>query len=77
MRALLGLLVTGCVTASPIYTPTGKPGHAIECSGTAQSWGQCYEKASELCGSSGYDIMDRAGDTAGAIVRRTLVIACK
>lgn len=81
--------MTGCVTASPIHTASGKLGHAIECSGTAQSWGQCYEKASEICGARGYDVQDRAGDQgvvgmvgsqggyAGSIVRRTLVIACK
>jgi hypothetical protein len=74
--AILGLLVTGCVTIQSLYTASGKPGYSIECSGTAGSWGECYLKASELCGSSGYEVMDRVGDQAG-IIRRTLVIACK
>ncbi|MFN0314048.1 MAG: TonB C-terminal domain-containing protein [Burkholderiales bacterium] len=53
------------------------------------SWGNCYEKAGELCQSLGYDVIDKLGDQGGVITgsqyglfggtvtTRTLIIQCK
>jgi hypothetical protein len=86
---LLAILLTGCASSSPTYTASGKQGHSINCSGTARNWGHCLEKAGEICGARGYDVLDRS-DQRGAVVgansqglfatstfNRTMVIACK
>lgn len=85
MCALLG----GCVTATPTYTPEGKVGQSISCSGTALSWAHCYQKAGETCGAKGYDILDRSaqqgmlgsanGQSAyvGSLMYRTMLIQCR
>jgi len=39
--------LAGCATARQTYTPDGKVGHSINCSGSALNWGMCYEKAGE------------------------------
>ncbi len=92
-RAILILLivacVSGCVTASKTYTSDGKEGYVINCSGSALNWGMCYEKAGELCGSKGYEVLEKSGDTGamvtagqyglfgGSVINRSMVIKCK
>jgi hypothetical protein len=96
-RALFVLAVVsalaGCVTAMPsvtqTYTPDGRQGYVVNCSGQAMNWGECYQKAGELCGISGYDVLTHAGDQrnqvigtpygvgSDTIITRSLVIACK
>lgn len=82
-------LLTGCTTAKPIYTADGKQGHSIICSGTANSWAGCYEKAGELCGEKGYTVQDKSGDTgfvasasttnafAGSTISRSMIVQGK
>jgi hypothetical protein len=77
--------LAGCAMASKTYTPDGRQGYMIDCSGTALTWGKCYEKAGDLCGSTGYEILTQTGDqgatVAGiygaSVITRSLVIACK
>lgn len=81
--------LAACATASQTYTPDGRPGYTIECSGQALNWGMCYQKAGELCGSKGYDILAQTGDQGatvaanqfglygGSVITRSMVIACK
>jgi hypothetical protein len=57
----------GCAMASKTYTPDGRQGYVIDCWGTALTWGKCYEKAGDLCGSTGYEILAQTGDQ-GAMV---------
>jgi len=83
------LLLGGCASASQTYTPSGKLGHSINCSGGALSWGQCFEKAGEICGARGYDVIDRSdqqgsnlvanryGLYGGTLMNRSMLIACK
>lgn len=47
MLALVSALA-GCATASQAYTPDGRQGYVIDCSGTALNWGRCYEEAGDL-----------------------------
>ena len=58
--ALLSL--AGCATSSQTYGPTGKPAHSIGCNGAANSWGTCYEKAGEICGKAGYEVVAQNGN---------------
>jgi uncharacterized protein YceK len=79
------LALSGCATASKTYTPDGRQGYVIDCSGQALTWGKCYEKAGDLCGSAGYDILSQVADqgatVAGiygaSVITRSLVITCK
>jgi hypothetical protein len=82
--AVMSALVR-CATASQTYTPDGRSGYVIDCSGQALNWGKCYQKAGELCSSTGYEILAQTGDqgisVAGvygaSVITRSLVIACK
>lgn len=87
--ALVVLAATGCASSSKTYLADGRPGYALNCSGTARNWGMCEQKAGELCGSSGYDVATRSSDqgfiaagssngfSAGSTISRTMTIACK
>ncbi|PZX29436.1 hypothetical protein C7416_104441 [Cupriavidus phytorum] len=97
MRLLIGaaaaLVLAGCATSSKTYGPNGEVAHSIGCSGTALSWGMCYEKAGEICGEKGYNVISTSGDTGsiaagsatrqnasfvgGSTISRSMVIACK
>jgi len=81
--------MSGCATASKTYTPDGKEGYSISCSGSALNWGMCYEKAGDLCGAKGYEVLDRSGDSGsiisgnqfglygGSVINRSIIIKCK
>ena len=50
----------------------------VDCSGTALNWGRCYEKAGDLCGSTGYDIVAQTGDQGGMVkAASTISLACQ
>ena len=90
---LMPLLVAGCATASQTYLADGRLGYSINCPGAANSWGSCLQRAGEICGPKGYDVVDQSGRatpfvianananggmaTGGSIVTRNLMIACK
>jgi len=85
---LLVLVITAtlasCTTVSEIRLPDGSYGHSINCSGTAQSWGNCYTKAEEICGESGYDVVAggaKQGSTPatqyGAYRSSNMLIKCR
>ncbi len=90
-RVSLGLLflLCACASATETYTPDGKKGYSLTCSGTARSWGMCYEKAGELCGTKGYNVLEKSGEQGafanvnggGAFATttntRTMLISCK
>lgn len=89
MRWPVLLLLAGCATANPIYTPEGKAGHSVSCSGMALNWGHCYEKAGAICGAKGYNIIAQTGDQgmiasanqyggmAGSVLIRSMIVQCK
>ena len=86
---LVALLLAGCVQHKPIHLPDGRQGHSINCGGQDFSWNHCYEKAGEICGSRGYEIVARDSDQSSSVVgtqygvaggtkaSRTMLIACK
>ncbi len=79
----------GCATAKKTYTSDGNEGFSITCSGSALNWGMCYEKAGELCGEKGYEVLEKTGDTGavvsgnqfglygGSVINRNMIIKCK
>ena len=42
------LALAGCATSQPTYLNNGEQGLSIDCSGEANSWATCYEKADAL-----------------------------
>jgi len=72
--ATLGLLA-GCGAAvNKTYLPSGEEGYAIDCSGPASELVECYEKAGNVCGARGYEII-RPGDIR--LSNRAMLIKCK
>ena len=86
---LATLLLAGCAHASKTYLPSGENGYTINCSGTALTWGNCYKKAGDLCGSKGYDVIAVNGERGAAVIAnpsllygsttisRSMLIKCK
>ena len=86
---LVAVLLAGCASSSQTYTSSGSVGHSLNCSGTARNWGMCEQKAGELCGARGYEILSTTGDRgviatakggnffAGTTTSRSMLIACK
>jgi hypothetical protein len=85
-------MVAGCAsgpTSRQTYLPDGRQGFVIECPGTNQSWGDCYQQAGEVCGGRGYAVVSQVGDQgqrSGAhvyeawsqsVMTRSLMIACQ
>lgn len=86
---VLLFLLGACASATETYTSDGKKAYGLTCSGTARSWGMCYEKAGELCGDKGYVVLDKTGEH-GAMANvngssayatttntRTMTVRCK
>lgn len=55
------LFIAGCATTSKMHGPDGKEMTAISCHGSAVSPSVCFEKAGEICGAKGYDILASDG----------------
>ena len=85
----IATVLSGCATSSKTYTADGKEGYNITCSGSALNWGMCYEKAGQLCGTKGYEVLEKSGDQgallsgnqyglyAGSVINRSMIIKCK
>jgi len=83
---LIFIFIGGCATAKKTYTSDGKEGYSITCSGSALNWGMCYEKAGNICGSKGYEVLEKSGDTGamvtagqfglfgGSVINRNMII---
>ncbi len=83
------LALSGCATSEETFLGNGEQGLSIDCSGEANSWAACYEKADASCAGSGYKIVGTDGTpslkesekTLGADVgnykSRNVVVVCK
>ena len=83
------VIVASCATSKETFMPDGAKGHSINCSGTALNWGMCYEKAGEICGAKGYDVIAGGSDQGvivagnqyglygGSVMNRSMLIKCK
>lgn len=94
MKGLLIVLfavsvLASCATSRQVHTADGEKGYLIDCSGSALSWGLCYEKAGMICGEKGYVVLEKSGDQGalvlgnqsglygGSIINRSMIIKCK
>ena len=83
------LALGGCATTETTYLNNGEQGLEIDCSGEANSWAACYEKADDSCAGTGYRIVgtngtpapDEKDKTLGADIgnykNRSVVVVCK
>ena len=83
------VLLAGCASSSKTYTSDGREGYSLNCSGLARNWGHCLEKAGEICGTKGYDVLAQSGDSGalvtattqttqgGSVINRSMLIACR
>jgi hypothetical protein len=63
LASLLALpILLGCASATQTYAPDGRAAHAVDCGGLWREWGACMERAGEICGAKGYDILARDTD---------------
>ena len=63
LTPLLALpLLLGCASATQTYAPDGRTAHAVDCGGVWRDWGACMERAGEICGAKGYDVLARDSD---------------
>ncbi|KQN45008.1 hypothetical protein ASE98_08690 [Pseudomonas sp. Leaf48] len=86
---IAALALCGCATTEQTYLDNGEQGLTIDCSGEANSWATCYEKAEASCAGTGYRIVGTDGTpslkesdkTLGADVgnykNRSVVVVCK
>lgn len=56
-------LVVGCTTSRQVTGPDGRAAHSISCNGAANSMGSCLEKAGDICGASGYEVVNQDGSS--------------
>ncbi len=86
---LTAMLLASCATSKQVYTSSGKQGYTINCPGAALTWNSCFEKAGEICGEHGYDVLERSdqqgvsgaatrnGAVLGSTFYRSMIIQCK
>ncbi|MGZ7457373.1 hypothetical protein ACXPVS_11350 [Pseudomonas sp. Ma2-10] len=86
---IAALSMSGCATSETTYLNNGEQGLAIDCSGEANSWATCYEKADASCAGTGYRIVgtDKTPSTresdktlgvnVGNYKNRNVVVVCK
>jgi hypothetical protein len=53
--------LSSCAISSKTYLPDGSEGYSISCDGSAVGINVCFEKAGELCGARGYELLNREG----------------
>ena len=61
------LLLAACATSEEIDIAEGHRGYSIDCSADHLNWSLCYEKAGQICGEKGFDILDKTGGTGVVI----------
>lgn len=87
------LSIVGCATEHKSFAPDGRLAYTLNCSGLARGWDKCFSAAGNICGASGYDVIDRSDESAvmgtsagnrggfgssfAKTNERSMVVACK
>jgi len=66
------LALAGCASTEQTVLANGEQGLAIDCSGEANSWAACYEKADASCAGTGYRIVGTDGTPSAKESEKTL-----
>lgn len=61
---LIAVVITlqGCVTSREVFLADGTKGHNVNCSGSGMNYSNCLEKAGEICGALGYQLLNQQGN---------------
>lgn len=71
--ALISL--SGCAaTSQHTFLPDGSSGYRVDCSGEMNNMAGCLQKAGELCGSNGYQIIDQNSATTNNAAQNQIII---
>jgi hypothetical protein len=73
--AVLLVVLSGCATSKEIYTDEGKRAYSIECRAVFESSFDCIEKAQELCGVRGFNVLEKSGTSTA--FTRNMIIQCR
>ena len=65
---LAAVVLAGCTTSREIIGPDGAKLFSINCNGTARDISYCYEKAGELCGAAGYEVINTDGSSSPMLI---------
>jgi hypothetical protein len=49
----------------------------LDCSGLGKGFDDCEQKAAAQCGTKGFDVVSRTGDSVNNEMKRTMVVSCK
>lgn len=83
------LLLTACASSKEVDIAEGQRGYSIDCSGDKRNWSLCYQKAGQICGEKGFEIVDKTGGTGIVIagirygvygesgLNRSMIIKCR
>ncbi|MFB4393396.1 MULTISPECIES: hypothetical protein [unclassified Pseudomonas] len=83
------LAIAGCAATAKTEVKRGKKGLHINCSGLSSSWDKCYNMAAASCGSKGYKVIARSGDSEeepgdyvfginpAGYTSRSMIVICK
>ena len=73
--AVLLVVLSGCATSREIYTAEGKRAYSIECRALFDFSFDCFEKAQELCGAAGFDVLK--GIKSTTTFAKNMMIQCR
>tara|TARA_B100001057_G_scaffold229615_1_gene229953 strand:- start:82 stop:438 length:357 start_codon:yes stop_codon:yes gene_type:complete len=68
---LIICFISGCASSKQTYSADGEIAHSLNCSGKTRNWGMCYEKAGEICGTKGYNILNKDGEQGASVAGAT------
>lgn len=54
-------MLQSCVTSREVFLADGTKGHNVNCSGSGMNYSNCLEKAGEICGARGYQLLNQQG----------------
>ena len=74
--AVLLVVLSGCATSKEIYTAEGKRAYSIECRAVFDFSFDCFEKAQELCGQKGFDLLKTNGEPSTKFAKN-MIIQCR
>ena len=74
--AVLLVVLSGCATSKEIYTADGQRAYSIECRAVFDQSFDCIEKAQELCGEKGFNVLKGSGEPSARFAK-TMMIQCR
>lgn len=61
LLAVMTMVAAGCATSRDVRRADGWMTHVVSCGGPLLNMGHCLEKAGDVCGGRGYDVLNKVG----------------